>query len=98
MIHRLLAAVFRDPRACNGRPVRPLRQAFVLSNSHAMLKAVSPLGHGIAVSLFCGPFVPAGRKPESFQDAVRRRNVGHRVTITTNSNRAPLADVLGLPV
>jgi hypothetical protein len=98
MIHRLLAAVFRNPRACNGRAVRPLRQPFVLSNAHAMLKAVSPLGHGIAVSLFCGPFVPSDRKPEFFQDAVGRRNIGHRAIITTNSNRAPLADILGLPV
>jgi len=98
MIHRLLTAEIGDPLAYDGRAVHPLRQLLVPSNAHAMLKAITPLGHGVAVSLFCGPFVPSGREPELSQDAIRGRNVRHGDTISSNGNRTPLADVPPFPV
>ena len=51
MIHRLLAAVVRDRLGVNGSTICSLCGPLILSSANAMLKAVTPVRQGVAVSV-----------------------------------------------
>jgi hypothetical protein len=97
MIHGLFAAVVSDPIRFNSRPIRSLRAPFVLSNASAVLEAVTPIHQSVAVSVFCRPLIPSGRKPEVYQYPIGRRHVCHGDAIPLNGLGAPFSDELLFP-
>lgn len=93
MVHGLFSAVVCDPLGCNRCTEYLLRRSLILSNADTMLKAVGPIGHGVAVPHFCGPSEPSGRESELLQDAVRRSDVRHRKAISARGTGTPLAEI-----